>query len=142
MSDMSEDDVNEFNQSIIQEFRDNDGVIGGPFEGATMVLLHHTGAKSGKARLNPLVYQAVGDSWAVFASKAGAPDNPDWYHNLKAHPDITIDVGRETFEVTARQAEGDEREQIWETQKVNAPQFAEYEGSTDRTIPVMILDRR
>lgn len=142
MSDMSEDQVNDFNQSIIEEFRANGGVIGGPFEGVSVLLMHHTGAKSGQDRLNPLAYRPDGDAWVVFASKAGAPVNPDWYHNLKANPDATIEVGTETIEVTARQAEGDERERIWAAQKLDAPAFAEYEAGTDRQIPVMVLDRR
>ena len=142
MSDMSDEQVNDFNQSIIAEFRENDGVIGGPFEGASVLLLHHTGARSGKARLNPLAYRPEGDAWAVFASKAGAPTNPDWYHNLKANPDATIEVGTETVEVTARQAEGEERERIWEAQKADVADFAGYEAATDRQIPVMVLGRR
>src|SRR5579875_65216 len=103
---------NDFNQQIIDEFRQNAGVVGGPFEGAPLLLLHSQGRKSGQERINPVVYQKVGDGWAVFASKAGAPTNPDWYHNLKAQPDVTIEVGTETIPVRAREATGDEREQI------------------------------
>jgi deazaflavin-dependent oxidoreductase (nitroreductase family) len=137
MSEMSD-----FNASIIKEFRDNDGKVGGPFEGATVLLLHHTGAKSGKERVNPLAYRKVGDDVAVFASKGGAPTNPDWYHNLKAHPQTTAEIGTETVAVTAREAEGDERTQIWEAQKKDSPGFADYEKNTTRQIPVMILERR
>src|SRR5918912_374471 len=95
-------EVRNFNQDIIDEFRANDGKVGGGFAGAPMLLLHSTGAKSGAERVNPMVYQDVDGGWAVFASKAGAPTNPDWYHNLVAHPDATIEVGTETIPVTAR----------------------------------------
>jgi len=139
MSDL--DDVNEFNRGIIEQFRANDGKVGPPFEGAPLLILHSTGAKSGKTRLAPIVYQQVDDSWAVFASKAGAPDNPDWYHNLVANPSATIELGTEEVAVTARVLEGDEREAVWSKQKELMPGFAEYEAQTDRTIPVVILDR-
>lgn len=136
-------DVNDWNQQVIAEFRENGGTCGGVFEGATLLILHSTGAKSGVERLNPLAYQQVGDAWAIFGSKAGAPTNPDWYHNLVANPDTTIEVGTDTVEVTARIADGEERERIWSAQKVNAPQFAEYdESSGGRVIPVVVLERR
>jgi deazaflavin-dependent oxidoreductase (nitroreductase family) len=140
MSDLS--DVNDFNRSIIEEFRANGGVVGGPFEGAPLLILHSTGAKSGKTRLAPVMYRPVADSdaKAIFASKAGAPDNPDWYHNLLANPEATIEVGTETVAVRARVAEGDEREQIWSAQKSEYQGFADYEAKTDREIPVVVLD--
>jgi len=130
----------DFNTPIIEEFRANGGELGGNFEGAPMLLLHSTGAKSGRERVNPVMYQAVGDAYAVFASKAGAPTNPDWYHNLVAHPDATVEVGTETKPVRARVATGEERETIWTTQKERYPGFADYERSTDRVIPVVILE--
>lgn len=139
MSDL--DDINDFNRGIIEQFRANDGKVGPPFEGAPLLILHSTGAKSGKTRLAPIVFQQVGDSWAVFASKAGAPDNPDWYHNLVANPGATIELGTETVDVTARVLSGDERSEIWEKQKQLMPGFAEYEAKTDREIPVIVLDR-
>jgi deazaflavin-dependent oxidoreductase (nitroreductase family) len=139
MSDLS--DVNEFNRGIIEQFRANEGKVGPPFEGAPLLILHSTGAKSGKTRLAPIVYQQVDDSWAVFASKAGAPDNPDWYHNLVANPSATIELGTEEVAVTARVLEGDEREAVWSKQKELMPGFAEYEEKTDRVIPVIVLDR-
>lgn len=139
MSDL--DDVNEFNRGIIQQFRANGGKVGPPFEGAPLLILHSTGAKSGKTRLAPVVYQQVGDSWAIFASKAGAPDNPDWYHNLVANPSATIEVGTEAVPVTARVLDDAERGPIWTRQKELMPGFAEYEAQTDRTIPVVVLDR-
>lgn len=137
------DDVNEWNKQIIDEFRANAGQVGGPFEGMPLLILHTTGRKSGQERLNPLVYQPLDGAWAIFASKAGATSHPDWYHNLTADADVSIEVGTETVPVRARVADGDERSRIWETQKANAPQFAEYEQSAgDREIPVVVLDPR
>jgi deazaflavin-dependent oxidoreductase (nitroreductase family) len=133
-------DVNDWNRNVIEEFRTNDGVVGGMFEGANLLLLHHTGAKSGTERVNPLVYLRDGDTYVIFASKAGAPTSPDWYHNLRANPDTTVEVGIQTIPVTARVAEGDERERLWSKQKEVAPQFAEYESKTDRVIPVVLLE--
>jgi deazaflavin-dependent oxidoreductase (nitroreductase family) len=129
----------DFNARIIEEFRANDGVVGGPFEGATLLLLHHVGAKSGKDRINPLVYQRDGDRYVIFASKAGAPTNPDWYHNLKAHPNVTIEVGTDTIEVVASEATGDERDRLFNAQVERSPQFGEYRDKTDRVIPVILL---
>ena len=128
--------MDDFNKTIIDEFRANGGKVGGNFEGAPMLLLHTTGAKSGQERVNPMMYREVGgDDIAVFASKAGAPTNPDWYHNLLAHPDTTAEIGTETVPVVARVAEGDERTTIWEAQKKEYPGFAEYEESTTRSDP-------
>lgn len=139
MSDL--DDLNDFNRQIVEEFRANGGQVGGGFADAPMLVLHSTGARSGKERLTPVVYQQVGDDWAIFASKAGAPTNPDWYHNLVAHPQATIEVGTERIPVTARLAEGDERERIWSQQKQVMPGFADYEVATTRQIPVVVLTR-
>lgn len=136
-------EANDFNQQIIEEFRGNGGKVGGPFEGLPLVLLHHTGAKSGTKRVNPLAYQRIGDdSVAVFASKGGAPTNPDWYYNVVANPNTSIEIGDEQYDVTARVASGDERERIWEAQKTAFPNFAEYETTSGgREIPVVVLDR-
>ena len=133
-------DVNDFNSTIIEAFRTNAGNVGGNFEGAPVLLLHSTGAKSGLERVNPMMYQAVGTTWAVFASKAGAPTNPDWYHNIVANPAATIEVGTETEPVRAGVATGDERMAIWTTQKERYPGFADYERQTDREIPVVVLE--
>jgi deazaflavin-dependent oxidoreductase (nitroreductase family) len=133
-------DPNDWNAKIIDEFRANGGKLGGMFEGADMLLLRHKGAKSGTERVNPLGYQRVGNAYAVFGSKAGATSHPDWYYNLVANPSTTIEVGTETVPVVARVAEGDERSEIWERQKHNVPQFAEYEKTADRDIPVVILE--
>jgi deazaflavin-dependent oxidoreductase (nitroreductase family) len=136
-------DPNDFNARIIEEFRTNAGVVGGPFEGMPMLLLHTTGAKSGAERINPLAYQALDDGWAVFASKGGAPSNPDWYYNVVANEDVSIEVGTDTVQATARVAAGDEREEIWSRQKATIPQFAEYEKTAgDREIPVIVIEAR
>ena len=129
----------DFNAQIIEEFRANEGRVGGMFEGATLLLLHHTGAKSGKRRINPLGYLSDKGRYVIFASKAGAPTNPDWYHNLTAHPDVTIEVGTDTIDVVASEATGEERERLYRTQAARVPQFAEYEKQTDRVIPVVVL---
>jgi deazaflavin-dependent oxidoreductase (nitroreductase family) len=134
--------MSDWNDKIIAEFRANHGRVGGPFEGAPLLLLHSTGARTGLERVNPMMYQAVGDGFAVFASKGGADTNPDWFHNLKAHPDVRVEVGDETFEVVARVLDPSEREPIWEEQKVRYPGFADYETKTARVIPVVMLDRR
>ena len=136
-------DMNDFNQKIVDEFRANGGKVGGMFEGSPIVLVHHKGAKSGTERVNPLVYQDLGGgSIAVFASKGGAPTNPDWFHNLVANPDTTIELGTEQVPVRARVADDEERDRMWETQKAAHPQFAEYEKTAgDRKIPVVILER-
>jgi deazaflavin-dependent oxidoreductase (nitroreductase family) len=134
-------DGEDFNGKVIEEFRANGGKVGGPFQGAPVLLLHHTGAKSGTERVNPLMYQQVGDSYAIFASRGGAPSNPDWYYNLTAHPDTTVEMGTDTIRVRARVANPDEREPIWSKQKEIAPGFAEYEtNAAPRVIPVILLD--
>lgn len=131
---------NDFNGKIIEEFRANGGKVGGMFAGASLLLLHSRGAKTGAERVSPLAYQKVGDSYAIFASKAGAPTNPAWYHNLLAHPQAKAEIGTEVVEVTARVAEPGERERIWTRQKEIAPSFVEYEKKTQRQIPVVILE--
>jgi deazaflavin-dependent oxidoreductase (nitroreductase family) len=134
-------EMENFNEKVINEFRANGGKVGGMFEGAPVLLLHHVGAKSGTERVNPLMYQPVGGSFAIFASKAGAPTNPDWYYNLAAHPDTSLEVGTETVRVKARVAGPAERDPIWEKQKALAPGFAEYEtNAAPRQIPVVVLD--
>lgn len=134
-------DTLDWNAKIIEEFRANEGRVGGAFEGAPLLLLHSIGAKTGAERVNPVMYRPVGDDMAVFASKPGAPTNPDWYHNLVANPRAKVEVGTETFDVEAHVAQGDERTRIWEKQKADYPGFAEYETKTSRQIPVVILKR-
>jgi deazaflavin-dependent oxidoreductase (nitroreductase family) len=129
----------DFNAQIIEEFRANAGRVGGIFEGMPLLLLHHIGAKSGKSRINPLAYQADGGRYVIFASKAGAPTNPDWYYNLKAQPNVKIEVGTDTIDVVASEATGEERERLFRTQAERVPQFADYEQKADRVIPVIVL---
>lgn len=133
-------DMNDFNTQVIEEFRANAGVVGGPFEGAPLLLLHHTGAKSGKGYVTPLVYRRDGEQYVIFASKAGAPSHPAWYHNLKANPDISIEVGTDTLPVRAGEADEPDRARLFAAQAHDSPQFADYEKSAgDRTIPVLTL---
>jgi deazaflavin-dependent oxidoreductase (nitroreductase family) len=133
----------DFNQKIIDEFRSNEGRVGGGFEGAPMILVHHRGAKTGTERVTPLVYQSVGDGdFAVFGSKGGAPTDPQWVGNLRANPDTVVEVGTETIRVRAHVASGEERERIWSEQKSRMPGFAEYEKkAVGREIPVVVLER-
>jgi deazaflavin-dependent oxidoreductase (nitroreductase family) len=131
----------DFNAQIISEFRANDGRVGGMFADSTLLLLHHTGARSGTPYVNPLVYLADGDRLVIFASKAGAPQNPAWYHNLKAHPEAQIEVGTETLPVVATEATGEERDRLYSAQSARSAAFIEYEAKTRRIIPVMILSR-
>ena len=135
MSTSSDD----FNARVIEEFRANQGRVGGPFEGGTLLLLHHVGARTGTPRINPLMYNRDGDRYVVFASKAGAPTNPDWYHNLKANPNATIEVGTDTIDVVASEATGEERDRLYHAQAELRPQFAEYQKKTSRVIPVVVL---
>ena len=131
--------INDFNSRIISEFRANGGKVCGPFEGAPIVLLTTTGAKSGVQRTTPLAYLPDGDRIVVFASKAGASTNPDWYHNLRAHPDVTVEVGTEKKPMRAVEVTGDERDRLFDEQKRRMPGFADYEQKTTRVIPVIAL---
>jgi deazaflavin-dependent oxidoreductase (nitroreductase family) len=134
-------DMNDWNRHVIDEFRANNGDVGGELAGMPLLLLHHHGAKSGIERVNPLVYQRVGDDYAVFASKGGAPTNPDWYYNLVANPEIEIEVGSDRHKATARIAEASEREKIWDAQKAAFPNLADYEKTAaGRQIPVVVLE--
>ena len=132
----------DFNAQVIDEFRANHGKVGGNFEGAPLLLLHSVGAKSGQTRVSPMMYLPDGERFLVFASKAGAPDNPDWYHNLKANPDATIEVGDDTFDVRADELPRAERDEKYAEQAARYPGFADYEKKTDRVIPVLALTRR
>lgn len=133
--------ANDWNDQIIAEFRANEGRVGGPFEGAPMVILTSTGAKTGKPHTNPLMYLPDGERVVVFASMGGAPDDPQWFRNLVANPEATAEVGTEKFKVRAVVTEGEERDRLFEEQKKRYPQFAEYETKTTRTIPVVALER-
>ena len=126
---------------IVDEYRANGGRLGGMFAGADLLLLHHTGAQSGTPRVSPLAYQEIGNSYAVFASRAGSAANPDWFNNVVANPETVGEVGRDRFPVRARVAEPAERDVIWDRQKKRVPQFAEYERkAAPRKIPVIVLD--
>jgi deazaflavin-dependent oxidoreductase (nitroreductase family) len=134
-------DFDEMNRNVIAEFRANGGKAGGIFERLPLVLVHHTGARSGKERISPLVYYREDDRVYVFGSKGGADEHPAWYHNLVANPKITVEIGTETYPAVARVVTGADRDEIFAKQKVVSPQFAEYERKTSRTIPVVELAR-
>ena len=130
-------DNDDRNAQIINEFRSNGGDLGG----APLLLLHTIGAKSGKQRVNPVEYQQLEGALAVFGSKAGSPTNPDWYFNLLASPDVTVEIGTEIQRLRARVAEGAERARIWARQKELRPNFANYELTAGREIPVVLLEK-
>jgi deazaflavin-dependent oxidoreductase (nitroreductase family) len=132
----------DFNAQTIAEFRKNHGKVGGYFEGAPLLLLHTIGARSGKPRVNPMMYLKEGSRYLVFASKAGADTNPDWYYNLKAHPDVQAEIGDETINMHAEEVVGPERDRLYERQATLYPTFADYQRKTKRTIPVIALKRK
>jgi deazaflavin-dependent oxidoreductase (nitroreductase family) len=132
-------DVQDWNSKIIEEFRANEGKVGGQFAGAPILLLHTTGAKTGRERVNPMMYLDLDGHRYVFASKAGADTNPDWYWNLVAHTDVTVEVGTDTYEVSARPVTGGDRDRVYAEQARRYPGFAEYEQKTSRVIPVVEL---
>jgi deazaflavin-dependent oxidoreductase (nitroreductase family) len=133
-------DWNDFNRQVIDEFRSNAGAVGGDFAGAPMILVNHVGAKSGKAYTSPLVYTRDGDNFVIIASKGGAPEHPQWFNNLVANPDITVEVGADTIPVRARVAEGEERARLYRAQADLMPNFDEYAQKTTREIPVVVLE--
>lgn len=133
--------MRDWNTQIIEEFRSNGGKVGGPFEGAPLLLLTTIGARSGMTRTTPVMYLPDKDCLIIFATKAGASTNPDWYHNLVAHPKATVEVGTETFDVTAVEVTGEERDQLYARQAALFPGFADYEAKTTRRIPVIALRR-
>ena len=137
---MSTSSANDFNARIIEQFRANGGRVGEPFGNTPLLLMHHVGARTGTPRINPLAYLADGNRYVIFASKAGAPTNPDWYYNLRAHPDVTIEIGTDTLKATAHQATGAERERLFSAMAERNPSFAEYQRRTDRVIPVIVLE--
>jgi deazaflavin-dependent oxidoreductase (nitroreductase family) len=132
---------NDWNAKIIAEFRANQGRVGGPFEGAPLLLLTTTGRRSGQLRTSPMMYLADGDRWLVFASKAGADTDPDWYLNLLANPKVTVEVGTDTVDAVATPLRGEERDRYYAEQGRRYPGFAEYQEKTDRVIPVVALTR-
>ncbi|MFN0025749.1 MAG: nitroreductase family deazaflavin-dependent oxidoreductase [Acidimicrobiales bacterium] len=134
-------DRNEFNNKVIAEFRANGGKCGPPFEGAPMILVSHKGAKTGTVRTAPLVYSTDGDRFVIIASKAGADTNPDWYHNMKANPEVEVEVGTETFTARVSEADGAERQRLYDAQAEQMANFKEYAAKTTRQIPVLVLTR-
>lgn len=135
-------DRSDWNRQLIEEFRANAGKVGGMWEGRRLLLLTTTGAKSGQRRTNPLAYLPDGDRLLVFGSKAGMSTHPDWYHNLVAHPDVTVEVGPETYEATAAILTGEERDRLFARQVQASPAFGEYQAKTTRVIPVIALIRK
>ncbi|WP_066897100.1 nitroreductase family deazaflavin-dependent oxidoreductase [Mycolicibacterium houstonense] len=133
--------LDDFNRNVVEEFRANGGKVGGPFEGGNLLLLHTTGAKSGKPRLSPLAYLTVDGKMLIVGSYAGAPKDPAWVHNLRANPTVHIEVGTEAFDATARELPDAEREAAYPKIVEAAPVFAEYQSKTTRTIPLFELQR-
>ena len=132
---------NDFNQKLIEEFRANGGKVGGMFANSPLLLVTTKGAKSGKIRTHPVVYTKDGDRFVIAASKGGADTHPDWFHNLVAHPLVTIEVGKEKFEAKATQVHEPERTRLYAEHARQMPGFAEYEKKTKRKIPVFVLER-
>ena len=135
-------DMKSFNQQLIEEFRANGGKVGGMFEGKPVVLVTVTGAKTGRKLTIPLVYLPDGERILIFASKAGSPKHPDWYHNIVANPTVMVEVGAETYEATATVIAGEERDRLYARQAEAMPNFAEYQQKTTRVIPVIALERK
>jgi deazaflavin-dependent oxidoreductase (nitroreductase family) len=133
--------INEFNKSLIAEYRANSGKVTGQFAGAPLLLLTTVGVKSGQARTNPVAYTMDGDRYVIIASKGGAPTNPDWYSNLVANPHVTVELGSERFQAHATVASSPERERLYNQMAARMPGFAEYQQKTTRQIPVVILER-
>lgn len=138
---MDKHEFDEMNRTVIDEFRTSGGTAGGVFTGKPLVLVHHIGAKSGKARVSPLVPLLEDGRIFVFASKGGSDSNPDWYGNLVANPNVTVELGTQTFPATARTVVGEERDEIYAKQSAVEPQFGEYQRMTTRIIPVVELVR-
>jgi deazaflavin-dependent oxidoreductase (nitroreductase family) len=134
-------DLKQFNENLIAEYRATGGKVTGQFAGAPLLLLTTIGARSGQPRTMPLVHSTDGDRLVIIASKGGAPTNPDWYHNLVANPEVTVELGSETFRARATVAEGAERERLYAQQAALMPNFAEYQKNTTRQIPVVVLER-
>ena len=132
-------EANDRNKKIIEEFRANDGKVGGRFQGKTLLLLHSKGAKSGEERINPTAYVKDNGNLVVIASKGGAPTNPDWYYNLVANPLVTVEVGTDEFQARAQIAEEPERTRLYNKMVDMMPGFDDYRKNTTRQIPVFVL---
>ncbi len=134
-------DYNDFNRQLIEEYRANRGKVTGIFAGAPLLLLTTTGARSGQPRVAPLVYTTDNGRWIVIASKGGAPTHPDWYYNLRANPEVTVEVGAESFPARATITTGAERQRLFDQMASRMPNFAEYQRNTVRQLPVIVLER-
>lgn len=130
-----------FNARNIEEFRRRGGSLGGPFEGAPVLLLTTVGAKSGQPRTSPMMYLPEGDRIIVFASNEGKDSHPNWYYNLRKNPTATVEVGSETFTATATEITGAEHDRLYAVQAAQYPGFAKYQANTARVIPVVELIR-
>ena len=140
---MSEaNEMNEMNKRVIEEFRANDGKVGGFFENATLLLLHTTGAKSGQERINPLMYIEDGGRYVIIASAGGAQNHPDWYYNVVADPEVGVEMGAESFQARAAVTEEPQRTELYAAVSARYPNFIEYQENTDRVIPVITLQRQ
>ena len=137
----SSSDMNAWNHQIMEEFHANEGKVGGPFEGVPLLLLTTIGARSGQRRTMPIGYMLDGDRFIIFATNGGLPTNPNWYYNLVAHLEAIVEVGNESFDVTAVVITGEERDQLYTRQVERAPVFAIYQAKTTRVIPVVALQR-
>lgn len=142
MLGMSREELLAFNQSVIEEFRENDGVCGGPFEGNPMLLLTTRGARTGEARTTPLTYHLDGDRHVVMASAGGSPTHPAWFGNLSAHPEVVVEVGSERFDAAATSPTGEERERLFADMVAALPRFGDYQAQVERVIPLVVLSRR
>jgi deazaflavin-dependent oxidoreductase (nitroreductase family) len=138
---MKMNEVKDWNKKVIEEFRANDGKVGGPFANMTLLLLHTTGAKSGLPRVNPVAYMADDEKLVIIASKAGASSNPGWYYNLIANPEVCVEAGTEQFQALAAITQEPERTELFEKMATLYPGFAEYPRKTTRIIPVVTLTR-
>jgi deazaflavin-dependent oxidoreductase (nitroreductase family) len=138
---MANPEWEEFNRKVIEEFRSNAGKVSGRYAGAPMILVTHTGAKTGKTYTTPLVYSKDGDRYVIIASMGGAPNNPSWYHNLKARPEVTAEVGTEKFKAGVTEATGAERARLYKELADRMPAFWDHQKKTKRTIPVLVLER-
>lgn len=141
-SNITAEEVKNWNRQVIAEFRENGGKVGGMFEGMPLLLLTTTGAKSGQPRLSPLAYTTDNGSMVIIASKGGAPTHPDWFHNIRANPSVTVETGTETFPASASIPEGEERTRLYDQMAAQMPNFAEYQRNTTRQIPVVVLERQ
>jgi deazaflavin-dependent oxidoreductase (nitroreductase family) len=143
MTNSAASGASDYNTAIIKEFRANQGRVGGPWEGITMILIHHSGARSGIERVTPLACAPQGDGrFAIWAANGGSPSNPNWYHNLKAHPATTAEVGPETFAVLAEELEDTARAELWPELVSRYPGLGETQAKTTRQIPVFVLTRQ